>query len=141
MTVWKSGAFVALGLALGSAGMAVAQDVLPAPTLGVAGEKLGRIDLGAAFPVMQGYELRLSRLTVPPGGGLAPHSHKGLPEIIYIASGRLTDQRNGGPPIVYGPGSTLINDDATTHAVLNQGTEPVVYYGAHVSKPHASAHS
>jgi quercetin dioxygenase-like cupin family protein len=137
MNGWKAGACLAVGLILGAAGMAVAQDVLPAPIHGVTGEKLGKIDLGGAFPVMQGYELRLSRMTVPPGGGLLAHSHKAMPEIVYIASGRLTEQRNGGPPTVYGPGTTLINDETTTHAVLNQTSEPVVYYGAHVSKPQA----
>jgi mannose-6-phosphate isomerase-like protein (cupin superfamily) len=135
MTLWQAGACTALGIALGAAGMAAAQAVLPTPVHGIMGEKLGMVDLGKAFPVMTGYELRLSRLTVPSGGGLTPHSHKDIPEIVYIVSGRLTEQRNGGPLAVFGPGSVLINDETVTHAVLNQGSEPVVYYGAHVSKP------
>jgi quercetin dioxygenase-like cupin family protein len=58
-----------------------------------------------------------------------------LPEIQYIVSGVLTDQRNGGPPIAYGPGSTLINDVDVTHATLNAGKEPVVLYTTNVSTP------
>lgn len=129
---------VLAALALAASGAAHAADTLPAPAHSVTGEKLGMVDLGKAFPQMKGFELRLSRLTVPPGAGLAPHSHKQIPEIVYIVSGHLTEQRNGGAPVVYGPGTTLINDETVTHAVLNQGTETVVYYGTHVSKPQAT---
>jgi mannose-6-phosphate isomerase-like protein (cupin superfamily) len=120
-----------------SASSAYAQTALPAPTHSPTGERLGVIDLGKAFPQMAGYELRLSRLIVAPGAGLTLHSHKAMPEIVYIVSGHLTEQRNGGAPVVYGPGATLINDETVTHMVLNQTQEPVVYIGTHVSKPQA----
>jgi quercetin dioxygenase-like cupin family protein len=131
------GALLTAAVAWSASGAAHAQTTLPAPTHGPVGERLGVIDLGKAFPQMQGYELRLSRLTIPPGGGLSPHSHKEMPEIVYIVSGRLTEQRNGAAPVVYGPGSTLINDETVNHAVLNQTNEPVIYIGTHVSKPQA----
>jgi quercetin dioxygenase-like cupin family protein len=93
---------------------------------------LGSIDLGQEFPAMAGYRMTLFLTSLPPGGGLKAHSHKGAPEIVHIVSGTLTDARNGGPPIAYGPGSTLINDGSVTHATLNLGQEPVVYYTANV---------
>ncbi len=39
----------------------------------------------------------------------------------------LTDSRNGGPPIAYGPGSTLINAGGVQHMWANLGQEPVVF--------------
>lgn len=137
MIRFKGALLAAAAIALSASG-AQAQNTLPAPTHSPTGERLGVIDLGKAFPQMKGYELRLSRLTIPPGGGLTLHSHKEMPEIVYIVSGHLTEQRNGGTPVVYGPGSTLINDETVTHMVLNQTNEPVVYIGTHVSKPQAT---
>lgn len=126
-----------LAAAIASAASAAHAQTLPAPAHGPVGERLGVIDLGRAFPQMAGYELRLSRLTIAPGAGLTLHSHKAMPEIVYIVSGHLTEQRNGAAPVVYGPGATLINDETVTHMVLNQTNEPVIYIGTHVSKPQA----
>ena len=138
MTSLKNAAIFAAGLTLGAASLAAAQAVLPQPTGDVLGHPLANIDLGKAFPDLNGYVLQVSRLELPPnGGGLPLHSHKEMPEIVYIVSGHLTEQRNGGAPVVYGPGSTLINDETVTHAVLNQTNEPVIYIGTHVSKPQA----
>jgi quercetin dioxygenase-like cupin family protein len=135
MSGCKAGVWVAIGIALGAAGMAAAQAALPTPTQGSTGEKLGRIDLGTAFPAMQGYELRLSRIVLAPGAGLPPHSHKDMPEIVYIVSGRLAEQINGGPITDHGAGETLIYDQTTLiHAEDNLGSEPAIYIGAHVSR-------
>jgi len=84
------------------------------------------IDLGAEFPQMKGYVMAAVLNTVQPGAGKSWHSHKGVPEIVRIISGTLTDSRNGGPPMTYGPGSTLINDGKVSHMWANLGKEPVV---------------
>lgn len=135
MNGWKAGALVAFGIALGAGGLAAAQAVLPAPTKGHTGGRLGRIDLGKAFPDLKGYVLQVSRLELPPqGGGLPLHSHKEMPEIVYIVQGHITEQINGGPIETFGPGSTLVYDETVSHSEVNLGTEPVVYIGAHVAK-------
>ena len=135
MNGWKAGALVGFGIVLGAAGLAAAQAVLPAPTKGYTGGRLGRIDLGKAFPDLKGYVLQVSRLELPPnGGGLPLHSHKEMPEIVYIVSGHITEQINGGPIETYGPGSALIYDETVSHSEINLGDEPVVYIGAHVGK-------
>jgi quercetin dioxygenase-like cupin family protein len=120
------------GVALAVAPVALAD--LAAPTARPQSTALASIDLGQEFPDMAGYRLTLFLTTLPPGGGLKAHPHKGAPEIVHIVSGTLTDARNGGPPITYGPGSTLINDGSVTHATLNQGQDPVVYYTANVRR-------
>jgi quercetin dioxygenase-like cupin family protein len=125
-----------LGTLLG-AGAVAAQGLQPVPT-GQKGDRLATIELGKAYPVMKGYQLKFSRITVPPGGGLTKHSHKELPEVQIIISGVLTDQRNGGPPHAFGPGSILVNDADVTHATINMGKVPVVLYSSNVSKPPAT---
>lgn len=127
------GLFVAgslFGAVLATAGLALAQaqGVLPSPNGRQTNQMLGTIDLGQVSPGMAGYELSLRISTTAPGAGLAPHSHKQAPEIMYIVSGHLSEQREGGPIVVYGPGDTVVNDPSVRHSVLNQGSEPVVTY-------------
>ena len=85
------------------------------------------VDFSAEFPQVKGYIFTQTFTTVAPGTGRPLHSHAGAPEIVRILSGTLTDARNGGPPIAYGPGSTLMNAKGTTHMWANLGTEPVVF--------------
>jgi quercetin dioxygenase-like cupin family protein len=136
-------AALAVLIAAGAAGLARSQPAaLPVPTVRPVGMALGSIDLGKEFPQMpgmQGRTLNLSLTTVAPGAGMAAHSHKDLPEIAHIISGVLTEQRNGAPPTNLGPGSTLINDSSTTHAYVNLGKEPVVFYIANIRPPAAPA--
>ena len=85
------------------------------------------IDLGAEFPQMKGYVFTQGVNVIQPGTGRALHSHAGKPEIVRILTGTLTDARNGGPAIRYGPGSTLVNAGGVQHTWANLGTEPVVF--------------
>jgi len=94
-----------------------------------------KIDLGAEFPQMQGYTFTQSYQTVAPGAGRTWHSHAGMPEIVRILSGVLTDARNGEPPKTYGPGSTLINAGGTEHMWANFGTEPVIFVATAIRSP------
>ena len=134
MNTLKAAGLIALGMAIGAGGMALAQITLPAPNGGLQAQALGSIDLGKAFPVMAGYSLSLRMTTVPPGAGRALHSHKDSPEIIHVVSGVLTEQRDGHPPEMLGPGANAINDETVSHAILNQGAAPVVFYATSVSK-------
>ena len=127
-------AWTALGIAIGAGGVAVAQAVLPVAQLPTQGHVFARVDLGPEFPALQGYVLTLGQTTVPPGAGKGPHQHAHLPEIVHIVSGVLSDQRNGGAITDNGPGTTLVNANMTTHATLNRGQEPVVFWVANIRK-------
>jgi quercetin dioxygenase-like cupin family protein len=141
MNLFKTGAVMAVGIALGAAGTVAAQAVLPAPNGPQQSQPLGSIDLTSTNPNLAGYTLNLRRAVIPPGAGLAPHSHKTFPEIAFIESGVLSDQRNGGPITMHGPGSVLLNTTDVTHALLNQGSEPVVMFATSVAptKPKPAA--
>jgi quercetin dioxygenase-like cupin family protein len=128
----KTAAVFAAGLALGAGSLAAGQAVLPAPVGEVQGHPLANIDLGRAFPVMKGYVLHVGRITVPPHAGLPMHSHRNKPEVLYFLQGHISGQTNGGKIETYGPGDVLVEDETMTHTLVNQGSETVVYLGAHV---------
>lgn len=132
MTPLKYAATLAVGIALGAGGVVAAQAVLPQPVGEVQGHPLANIDLGRAFPQMKGYVLHMGRITVPPHAGLPMHSHKLKPEILYFIQGHISGQTNGGKIVTYGPGDVLVEDETMNHTLVNQGTETVVYLGAHV---------
>ena len=97
-------------------------------------QRLHIIDLGPEIPAMEGYGLRLSRVTVEPGAVFASHSHAGQPEIIYVVEGRLGEQRGDGPWVDHPPGSVLVLTQEVTHALANRTSEPVVYMSTSVKR-------
>ncbi|HSV84385.1 MAG TPA: cupin domain-containing protein [Ramlibacter sp.] len=92
------------------------------------------IELGPEIPAMEGYGLRLSRVTVEPGAVFAPHSHAGQPEIIHVVEGLLAEQRNDGPWVDHGPGSVLVLTREITHALANRTDRPAVYMSTSVKR-------
>lgn len=97
-------------------------------------QRLHIIELGPEIPAMEGYGLRLSRVTVRPGAVFAPHSHLGQPEIIYVVEGQLGEQRNDGPWVDHGPGSVLVLTRDVTHALANRTEKPVIYMSTSVKR-------
>ena len=113
--------FIALAATAGAAG---AQSLVSAEA--PVTNPVASIDLGKEFPAMKGYNLQQTWNVIAPNTGRKAHSHKDQPEIVRIISGVLTDQRVGGQPVKYGPGSNIVNDGTTVHMWANFGTEPVV---------------
>lgn len=96
--------------------------------------RLHIIELGPEIPAMEGYGLRLSRVTVEPGAVFAPHSHVGNPEIIYVVEGSLAEQRNDEPWKEHGPGSVLVLTKEVMHALSNRTQAPAVYMSTSVKR-------
>jgi quercetin dioxygenase-like cupin family protein len=95
---------------------------------------LGSIDLEPEIAGMADRTLRMSYVTVAPGGSLAAHSHDGRPEIIYVVQGILTEQRNDAAPVDHKAGDVLIMKTGVTHALSNRSTAPAIYIAAPVAK-------
>ncbi len=121
---------------LAAAAPAFAQTEAPTPAKGPANERLAdlhapqgktlvTIDPSKDFPVMKGLIYTQSSTIVQPGTGREMHGHKQNLELTYIVSGVLTVSRNGGPPIAYAAGQTLVNDGDTVHMWANLGKVPV----------------
>ena len=128
-----------LATAAMTAGPALAQTALPAPTAGGVITILGAIDMGKEFPGMAGNLMVLRSVTFAPGAGMALHSHKGKPEVVKVVSGVLSEQRNGGPITQDLPGSVVVNDGSLSHVIVNMGTVPVVLTAASIIPDPAAA--
>ncbi len=99
---------------------------MPAQTQGVALEVLATVDLAAEIDGMDGYQLRMRRVTIEPGGVFGPvHDHQGRPGTVYVLQGVITDHRDG-VATEYGPGLGWPEDRNTTHWLENRGTVPAV---------------
>jgi quercetin dioxygenase-like cupin family protein len=83
---------------------------------------------------MEAYGMRMSHVTVAPGGLMPMHSHDGRPEIINVLQGTLTEERNSGPPVDYKAGSVLIMKSSVSHALSNRTAEPTVYIATPIAK-------
>src|SRR5579872_269410 len=110
--MWMA-AGVVLGAALGAGGLALAQATVLTPTRAPQGQVLASVDLGPEFPAMKGYVLDLDRATLVQGAGRGFHAHDSEPEIVQVAQGVLSDQRQGAAVTEHGPGSTLVNANGT----------------------------
>jgi quercetin dioxygenase-like cupin family protein len=93
---------------------------------GVAVELLATVDLGREIEGLDGYHLRMRKVTIEPGGVFGPvHDHQGRPGAVYVLQGSITDHRDG-VATEYGPGPGWPEDGDTTHWLENRGTVPAV---------------
>lgn len=94
-----------------------------AETLWVAADRL-RI-LGG----VEGSDLSLLEVTVPPGSGTPPHTHLS-PELFYVVSGEITYGHflHGAPPRMTRalPGTTVRVDSMEPHNYTNTGPDTAV---------------
>jgi quercetin dioxygenase-like cupin family protein len=126
---------IMMGVLLSAVAISLADGAASAQTpKGFDVKVLGSIDLGPEIDGMAGRVLRMSYVTVAPGGGLAAHSHDGRPEIIYVVQGILTEERNGGPAVDHKPGDVLVMKTGITHALSNHSAEPAIFISAPVAK-------
>jgi quercetin dioxygenase-like cupin family protein len=95
-------------------------------TSGIAVELLAAIDLGPEIEGMAGYQLRMRKVTIEPGGVFGPlHDHRGRPGTVFVLEGTITDHRDGVEN-EYGPGLGWPEDHTTLHWLENRGTVPAV---------------
>lgn len=95
-------------------------------TRGVEEELLATIDLGSEIEGMEGFQLRMRRFTMQPGGVFGPvHDHRGRPGTVFVLQGTITDHRDG-VATDYGPGLGWPEDRTTVHWLENRGTVPAV---------------
>ncbi len=104
-------------------------------TKGVKVEVLSTVDLGPEIEGMAGWQLRMRRVTIEPGGVFGPlHDHKGRPGTVFILQGTITDHREGGAKD-YGPGLGWPEDRNTLHWLENRGRETAVEISFDLVRP------
>ncbi len=102
------------------------EDQAAPPAQGVTVETLAVVELGPEIELMTGYQLRLRKVRLEPGGVFGPvHDHQGRPGTVFVLEGVITDHRDG-VDTDYGPGPGWPEDRLTTHWLENRGTVPAV---------------
>ncbi|MBD3784945.1 MAG: cupin domain-containing protein [Micrococcales bacterium] len=95
-------------------------------TRGVTVETLALLDLTGEIQGLEGYRLRMRRVTMAPGAVFGPvHDHRGRPGTVYVLEGTITDHRDG-VDTEYGPGPGWPEDRSTRHWLENLGPVPAV---------------
>lgn len=108
---------------------------------GVTDAVLTSLDLGEEQVRLRGYQLRLRRLVVQPGGEVPVHSHENRPALIYIESGEMTEFKNiCAVPIVHRAGQATPEDHRVVHWWRNTGHVPAVILSADVFGGDEDAH-
>jgi len=125
--------FVGFGL-LAGLGSVIGQQAPPTENKGVTAGKSAVLDLGPEIDGMQGRQLRMSIVTVEPGGVVMLHSHKDRPDAVYILQGTLTEYREGGFIKERPEGTLSTAGKDVTHWAENKGTKPVVFIAADIFK-------
>ncbi|HEU0243699.1 MAG TPA: cupin domain-containing protein [Candidatus Limnocylindrales bacterium] len=93
---------------------------------GVEVELLATVDLADEIDGMAGWQLRMRKVTIQPGGVFGPvHDHRDRPGTVYVLEGTITDHRDG-VATDYGPGPGWPEDRRTLHWLENRGTVPAV---------------
>lgn len=119
---------------------ATAQEANPAPAPGAAPTREVR---NTGLPEMApGYELTLTRVTIPAGAIISAHMHSGM-QLAHIESGtvhytvvsgaapytrNLEDVLQAGDAMDFGPGDRITELPGMVHIAKNLGDEPVVIY-------------
>jgi quercetin dioxygenase-like cupin family protein len=105
----------------------------PTQGKGVTDAVLTALDLGPEKVRLRGYQLRMRRLIVQPGGEVPVHSHADRPALIYIAEGEMTEFKNVcWVPIVHKAGDATPEDHRVVHWWRNTGSVPAVILSADV---------
>jgi len=139
---------VAAALGLGGTLVALSAEAAECPAdkaasaAGIDGPKQGRgvtdtvltaLDLGEEKVQLRGFQLRLRRLVVQPGGEVPVHSHENRPALIYIESGEMTEFKNTcAVPILHKAGQATPEDHRVVHWWRNTGKVAAVILSADV---------
>ncbi len=95
-------------------------------TSGVTVETLASVALAGEIDGLDGYALRMRRVTMAPGAVFGPeHDHRGRPGTVFVLHGTITDHRDG-VDTEYGPGPGWPEDRWTRHWLENRGDIPAV---------------
>ena len=127
-------AAIAAALVLFSAGFAAGQHQAPSGDQRVQQRLLASIDLAKAVESLGDRELRLSHVTVAPGGHIGLHSHVDDPTVVYLVSGALINHHHDGATEELHAGQAFAEFGPKSHWVENRGAAAAIFVFASVSR-------
>jgi quercetin dioxygenase-like cupin family protein len=87
---------------------------------------LSAIDLAKTGAEFAGYQIRIRKLTIEPGGVVPWHSHDDRPALIYIIEGEIVEYASTcAVPIVHKAGEVTPETKGTAHWWKNLTDKPV----------------
>jgi quercetin dioxygenase-like cupin family protein len=125
---------IVAGVVLFSAGFAAGQHQAPSGDERVQQTLLASIDLAKAVGTSGERELRLSHVTVAPGGHIGLHSHVDDPTVVYLVSGALINHHDDGRTEELKAGQAFAEFGPKSHWVENRGATPATFVFASVSR-------
>jgi len=125
---------IVAALALFSAGFAAGQHQAPSGDERVQQRLLASIDLAKAVATFGERELRLSHVTVAPGGHIGLHSHIDDPTVVYLVSGAFINHHDDGTTEELTAGQAFAEYGPKSHWVENRATAPATFVFASVSR-------
>ena len=125
---------IAAAVVLFSAGFAAGQHQAPSGDQLVEQTLLASIDLAKAVETLRDRELRLSHVTIAPGGHIGLHSHIDDPTVVYLVSGALINHHDDGTTEELRAGQAFAEFGAKSHWVENRGATPATFVFASVSR-------
>jgi quercetin dioxygenase-like cupin family protein len=125
---------IVAAVALFSVGFAAGQHQGPSGDERVQQTLLASIDLAKAVGTLGDRELRLSHVTVAPGGHIGLHSHIDDPTVVYLVSGALINHHHDGATEELTAGQAFAEFGPTSHWVENRGAAPAIFVFASVSR-------
>ena len=113
-------------------GVNVTKPTSPAATpKGLTDTVLSAIDLAKTNAQFAGYQIRIRKLTIEPGGVVPWHSHGARPSNIYIISGAITEYRSTcAVPIEHREGDVIPEFGAISHWWRNNTDKTMVLISA-----------
>jgi quercetin dioxygenase-like cupin family protein len=121
-------------LAVFYVGFAAGQHSAPDGDRGVEQTLLATIDLATAIDGFPDRQMRLSRVTVAPGGHIGLHGHADDPTVVYLVSGTLTNHHDGGHVEELRAGQAFAEFGPKLHWVENKSSEPATFVFTSVSR-------
>ena len=126
-------ALAAAALAVFYAGFAAGQHAAPSGDRGVEQTLLATIDLAKAITGFPDRQMRLSRVTVAPGGHIGLHGHADDPTVVYLVSGVLTNHHDDGRVEELRAGQAFAEFGPKLHWVENKGSAAATFVFTSVS--------
>jgi len=116
------------------AGFAAGQYSAPSGDRGVEQKLLTTIDLATVIDGFPDRQMRLSQVTVAPGGHIGLHGHGDDPTVVYLVSGTLTNHHDDGRVEELRAGQAFAEFGAKLHWVENKGPADATFVFTSVSR-------
>ena len=116
-------AMVAVSLTTSSA-FADGDHERPTEHKGVSVSDRAALALGDQIPAMEGFEVRVRKVVVEPGGVVAAHDHTARPGAYFVIRGDgVMEHRSDGSETLVPAGTAVIEGKNVDHWIVNEGSE------------------